>query len=333
MTTISDVAERAKVGVGTVSRVLNNSPSVSDRTREHVLAVIAELGYRPSSLARRLSLGRTQTIGIVAPFFTHPSVVERLRGIVETLRDHAYDLTLFTMDTPTQLIERLQSLIRPDRADGFLVLSLDLKEDVCERFRYEEIPVVLIDVAQSTLPHIGIDNVHGGFLATHHLLERGHQRIAFIGDSERNEFGFTSSHDRRLGYLHALQKAGIAPHMAYMKEGVHGREVAHRLTAELLSLSERPTAIFAASDTQALGVLEAAQQAGFAIPGDLSVIGFDDIEVAPYVGLTTVRQPLYSSGQRGALLLLDLLEQREFTTHAELLPLEVIVRRTTESLR
>jgi DNA-binding LacI/PurR family transcriptional regulator len=136
-------------------------------------------------------------------------------------------------------------------------------------------------------------------LATRHLLELGHERIAFVGDRTDRSFGFVSSDRRREGYLRALEEAGLEVDADLQREGPHDRHVAHRLTRELLSLAEPPTAIFAASDTQALGVLEAARFEGFDVPGDLSVVGFDDIEVAPYVGLTTVHQPLEESGRRG----------------------------------
>lgn len=329
MATIQDVAARAKVSVGTVSRVLNNSPLLSPRTREKVLDAIRELDYRPSQLARSLSLGRTNTVGVIVPFFTQASVVQRLRGVVDTLRGTGYDLVLFSVDSPAQREEHLRNLVRRDRAEGLLIFSLRPQDRDAERFRSARVPVVLVDAVHPSLPHVIVDDVQGGFLATRHLLDLGHRRIAFVGDPVDNPFGFTSSRDRRDGFLRALAEKGIAPPAAYLKEGAHGRHVAHRLTSELLGLPEPPTAIFAASDTQALGVQEAAQQAGLSVPGDLSIIGFDDIEVAPYVGLTTVRQPLYETGARGAELLLAGLRGQTMEPVREVLPLEVVARKTT----
>lgn len=329
MATIADVAAKAKVGIGTVSRVLNNGPHISPKTRARVLAAIEELDYRPNELARNLSLGRTNTIGVIVPFFTRPSVVERLRGVVGHLEESGYDLVLFNVESVPQRAEHFRKLAKRGRADGLLIISLPLNDADVKRFQSAQIPVVLVDVAHSRLPHVVIDNVHGGYLAARHLLDLGHRRIAFVGDPGDNPFGFSSSTDRRRGFLQALAEAGIQPPAPYIKEGPHGRHVAHRLTLELLTLPEPPTAIFAASDTQALGVLEAAQQFGLSIPRDLSIIGFDDIEVAPYVGLTTVRQPLCQSGARGAELILSALKGQEIGPVHEVLPLELVVRKTT----
>ena len=332
MATIGDIAAKAGVGVGTVSRVLNKNPSVSDRTRARVLAVMQELDYHPSHLAQGLSRGSTWTVGVIAPLFTQPSVVERLRGIVKSLRTSHYDLVLFNVDSPTQRTEYLQTLVGRGRADGFIIISLPLQVDEMARFRQAAIPLVLVDVAHDGLPSVVIDNVAGGAMAAQHLLNLGHRRIAFVGDQPRNAYGFTASRDRFQGFLQTLKAAGINPPLEYCKGGQHDRHIAHRLTTELLALAERPTAIFAASDTQALGVIEAVQAAGLRIPDDLSIIGFDDIEVAPYVGLTTIRQPLHMSGERGTLLLLDALRDGVAEIPSvlhEVLPLELIVRRTT----
>src|SRR5262249_31112871 len=185
-----------------------------------------------------------------------------------------------------------------------------------------------IDAVHPRFPSITVDNVAGGEMATRHLLALGHRRIALIGDPPP-EFRFEWSRDRTRGYERALAVAGIELRSDYVREGTRVPHVARAVAAELLSLPERPTAIFAASDTQALGALEAARALGIQVPGELSVIGFDDIEVAAYVGLTTVRQPLLESGRRGARLLLDELARRAVAPLRELLPLELVVRSTT----
>lgn len=330
MPTIADVAARAKVSVGTVSRVLNNAPHISPKTRARVLAAIEELGYQPNELARNLSRGRTNCIGVIVPFLTTPSVVERLRGIIDGLGESGYDLALYNVETVRQRNQHFQQLANRSRVDGLVILSLPPGDEDVKRFQAARVPVVLVDVAHPQLPHVVIDNVQGGYLATRHLLDLGHRRIAFVGDPADNPFGFSSSVDRRQGFLKAMAEAGVAVPPEYLKEGPHGRHVAHRLTLELLTLPEPPTAIFAASDTQALGVLEAATQFGLQVPRDLSVVGFDDVEVAAYVGLTTVRQPLRQSGVRGAELILAALQGQPAPVGLrEVLPLELVVRRTT----
>jgi DNA-binding LacI/PurR family transcriptional regulator len=327
---IRDVAERAGVGVGTVSRVLNDAPGVAHDTRRRVRAVMAELGYRPSTTARNLSLGRTHTLGVVAPFFTSPSVVERLRGIDDVVGASAYDLTLFNIETVEQRRAALKRFARGDRVDGVIVISLPPTAAEIRALRRDGIPAVLVDVAQDGVPHVAIDDVAGGALAARHLLDCGHRRVAFIGDLLDEAFGFASSARRLHGFREALGAAGIELPPAYVKRGAFGRESARRLTRRLLALRRPPTAIFAASDVQAFGVLDAAARAGLTVPDDLSVIGFDDIELAAAIGLTTVRQPLRESGRAGARLLLAALngEGLEAGAVTRLPALAVAERRT-----
>jgi DNA-binding LacI/PurR family transcriptional regulator len=326
--TIRDVARHAKVGVGTVSRVLNDSPQVSDEARVRVRKTIDELGYRPSSAARRLSLGRTQMIGVVAPFFTTRSVVERLRGVVERLRDRGeYDLLLFDVETLEQRADAFEAFAARDHVDGLLIVSLRPSDEEVARMRREGLPVVLVDVTHPALPRVVIDDVRGGEMATEYLLAKGHRRIGFVGDAP-TPFGFASSELRCHGMRAALRRAGIRPAAALQKRGPHGREEAIGLARTLLAMEKPPTAIFAASDVQAMGVLQAAEALGLRVPEDLAVIGFDDVEEAAVLGLTTVRQPLRETGARGVELLLSAIEGRESPPVEELAPLAVVERRT-----
>lgn len=321
MTTIARVAQVAGVGVGTVSRVLNGSEAVSDATRRRVLEVIEELGYEPNAAARALSTGRTSTIGVVAPFFTQPSVVQRLHGVSRVVADAGYHLVLFDVEHSEPFAE----LTGGGRLDGLLCISLRPSDAELLRFEAAGVPCVLVDCEHPRLSGVSIDDVEGGRLAAEHLLGLGHRRIAFIGDEERTTpFGFTSSARRRIGASARVREAGVE---LIVRRGPHGRENARALAAELLALPDAPSAIFAASDSQALGVLEAAEAAGVAVPGDLSVVGFDDIEVARYVGLTTVAQPLEESGVRGARLLLRALEGA--SRRAQRLQLRLVARATT----
>jgi DNA-binding LacI/PurR family transcriptional regulator len=331
--TIRDVAKQAGVGLGTVSRVLNQSPLVSSETRQRVLQVIDELGYTPSRAARSLSLGKTLTISTVAPFFTRPSVVERLRGIEAALSGSAYNLVVFNVESVERRDSCLRDLPRRERSDGVLIISLVLDDSEIFRLRDTGVPVVLIDRQHQRLPSVSIDDIYGGYLATRHLIELGHRRIAFLGDLHDDLLNFTSSVSRLKGYQRALDEAGLAYRAAYDARGPHGRAEAHRLARTLLRLEDPPTAIFAASDTQAMGVLEAARDAGRSVPQDLSVIGFDDIDVAEYLGLTTVRQPLFDTGVRGVELLLGLIGGQSPAQPSEVMPIELVVRGTTGKAR
>lgn len=325
MATIFDVAARAGVGVGTVSRVLNNSPLVAEATRSRVLDVIAELGYRPSSMARGLSLGRTNTIGVVVPHFTNPSVVERLRGIDSVVNDTEYRFMLLNVETLAQRDQAFRSIAAGDQTDGVIVVSLPPDGSLAAGTQ----PVVYLDVWVEGRASLFIDNVAGGLLAARHLIELGHRRIGFVGDAEEGPLGFSSSAERLRGLKQAAAEQEIEIPDAHIRRGTHDRDVAHRLTNELLDLPDPPTAIFAASDRQALGVLEAARTAGVRVPKDLSVIGFDDIEVATYVGLTTIHQPLEASGRTAAQRLLDLLEGSPVDLRPDELQLVLTVRDTT----
>lgn len=329
--TISDVAARAGVGVGTVSRVLNGRSNVRPVTREKVLQAIAALEYRPSPLARNLSLRRTHVIGVVVPFFTSPSAVERVRGIASVLASSPYDLMLFDIESEDRREHVFRLFDRGDRSDGLLVLSLVPPDDEAERLRSARVPCVLVDAPHPAFSSFVIDDVRGGELATSHLIELGHRRIAFVGDKPPDPFRFTSSRDRTEGYERALAQAGIELRPELVRGGTHSHHVARSIAIDLLRLPQRPTGIFAASDVQALGVLEAARILGLRVPEQLSIVGFDDIEVAAHVGLTTVRQPLFESGRRGAELLLQMLagDGPAGAPRTEQLPVEVVVRSTT----
>jgi len=330
--TIADVAVRAGVGVATVSRVLNGRSNVRPATRARVLEAIEALNYRPSPLARNLSLRRTHVVGVVVPFFTSPSAVERVRGVAAALARSPYDLMLFDIESEERREHAFQLFDRGDRSDGLLIVSLIPPDDEVARLITSRLPVVLVDAPHPEFPSIVIDDVAGGELATTHLIELGHRRIAFVGDKSPDPFRFASSRDRTRGYEHALANAGIELRPELVREGTQSHHIARSIAIDLLRLPERPTAVFAASDTQALGVLEAARILGIRVPDELSVVGFDDIEISAYIGLTTVRQPLFESGRRGGELLLQMLAgagRQLGDSHTEQLPVELVLRSTT----
>jgi LacI family transcriptional regulator len=329
--TIYDVAKRAGVGVGTVSRVLNNSSQVSEATRQKVLAAIEELDYHPSPIAQRLSLRKTFTIGVITPFFTRPAFVERLRGVEAALTESEYDLVLFNVETTDKRDACFRELPISQRFDGLLIIALPPTDEDVVHFQQADIPIILIDAYHPALSHVVIDDIEGGYKATKHLIELGHTRIAYISDPLESPFRFTSSPHRYQGYRQALDEAGIPLRPEYHRRAEHGEEQARNMTYHLLNLDEPPTAIFAASDTQAMGVIQAARDTGLRIPDNLSVIGYDDIQAAKYMGLTTVRQLFFESGQRGVELLLETLENPQTELMHKVLATELIVRGTTAS--
>lgn len=328
-TTIRDVARYAGVGVGTVSRVLNDSPEVSPGTRDKVLSAIEALDYTPNPIARRLSLGKTLTIAVIAPFFTRPSVVERLRGIEHVIAESEYDLIVFNVETSSRRDAYFRNVSRRERVDGLIIISLLPADGDVERLKQGGSPVVLVDVAHPEFSQVIVDDVRGGKMATQYLLELGHRRIGFLSDYEDSSFYFTANRDRFAGYSQALKEAGIALNAQYCVHGEHSRSSAFNMAMRLLTLPERPTAIFATSDTLAIGVLEAAQESGLNVPEDLSVIGYDDIEIAEYLQLTTIRQSLFESGAEGVKLLLEEIDNVPESPAQILLPTEVVARETT----
>jgi len=327
--TIRDVARLAGVGVGTVSRVLNNHPSVSDETRQRILTAIATLDYQPNLNARRLSLQKTLTIAVVVPFITTASVTERLRGIIAGVEGTDYDLVIYNVESVDHRDRYFRQVPHRGRVDGLIIVSLTPSDEDIERFRRAGIPTVLVDARHPRLPHVIVDDVRGGQMATETLVGLGHQRIAFLGDRYPNPFHFTSSYHRYLGYTQALDQARIPQRQDYVVTGEHSRGIARTLAHELLALPEPPTAIFAASDTQAIGALAAAQERSVRVPEDLSVIGYDDLEIATYLGLTTVHQPLFESGTEGIALLFAHMEDPDASPTQVVLPLRVEVRQTT----
>ena len=331
--TIADVAAASGVGVGTVSRVINGAANVREVTRARVLKVIDQLGYRPSHLAAALSRGAQHSVAIVVPHLTRPSAVERLAGALAVLDAEGYDTVVCNADSPAQRDHFLAALTSKDRTDGVILMSLPISQHQLAAVRRAGVPLVAVDVTVRGVPNTVIDDSAGGRLAAEHLLSLGHQRIGFVGDvarrMTRSTFGFTSSERRLAGYRQALTDAGLPPCQSLVRLGPYGSATAEAMATELLKLPDPPTAIFASSDTQAMGVLAAADRVGLQVPGELSVVGFDDIELAALIGLTTVRQPLEQSGVEGARRLAALLRGDQVRPLRQVLDLHLVQRATT----
>jgi len=328
--TSADVALRAGVSIPTVSRVVNGSAPVSAEKRRAVLDAIEALGYHPNPMARGLSLGRSDTVLVILPHITEPSSAVRLGGIIEALRPSPYELHVVCLERPIE--ERLRTIgeiVLQNRPAGVVVVSLPADEDDHRRFREAGIPVVLVDSPSAELPADTIDDVAAGETATRHLINLGHERIGFIGDDERTTIGVPASACRRRGFERAMAAASLRIRPGHVRTAPHGTATAQRLADEMLGLGTPPTAIFAASDTQAFGVLAAARAAGVAVPGGLSVIGFDDVPAASLMGLTTVRQHLEVSGRRAGIRLLNLLGHDTGEELPDYAAPELVVRDTT----
>lgn len=334
--TIRDVARLAGVSVATASRALNGNVLVKPETRDRILAVMDELGFTPSPAARRLSLGRTLTVGVVVSFLTRPQAAERLRGVDAVLADSEFDLVIYNVESVQKRDHYLAGLAGSQRTDGLIVMSLPPPADAVPALGRSPVPVVFIDVhtpSVASMARVIGDDIAGGAIAARHLLDLGHTAIAFVGDAVADPFGFTSSRDRERGFTDELARAGVSIPAEWVGHGAHGRYEARDLARRMLTAERRPTAIFTASDTQALGVIAAARELDLHVPDDLSVIGYDDIEAADYVGLTTIRQQLFESGRRGAEILLAEIEQRAAQPPVAALAPELVVRATTAPVK
>jgi DNA-binding LacI/PurR family transcriptional regulator len=333
--TIRDVALRAGVGIGTVSRVLNNSPLVTSETRQRVLDAIAELGFRPNSVARQLPRKtRIQNIGVITqPFIHYLAFAERMRGVQIGLSEieQKYELVLYSVSSLLHYEEQLTYIVQNGLVDGLIIIDLDLTNDQKQMLIDAHLPFVGINNFQGyDWPCIGADNVIGGQIAARYLVELGHRRIAYLGDEFDDPFHFKTSQQRLEGLKSILEQHDIPLPDTYICLGRHDDEVTRSMTRKLLQLSNPPTAIFAMSDIQALACLDTARDLGIRVPEDLSIIGFDDLQISYYTGLTTVRQHFELCGKLAVEMLLGLIHR--CNPHPPTLPpLEVIVRKTTRS--
>lgn len=328
MVTIQDIARRAGVGVGTASRALSGSPHVADETRARVHAVAQQLGFRPSRIARAFSRGRTQTLEVLIPLITQHFYVEVLRGIEQALDSTEYALLIRSIERRTDRDRILRGPELRGRVDGALLVSLNPTRGLIGRVTQAGVPLVLVDAVHPRLASVGVDHAAAAASAVRHLLGLGHRRIALI-DHPEDPFAPVYPDGRHRGYRAALSEAGLKPRAEYERVTDVSPQAGAAALLELLALPDPPTAVFAGSDSQAIGVLEGARQAGRRVPDDLAVVGYNDIEVAAYLGLTTVHIPMRDLGRSGVEMLLSAIDHPEAPPRRVVLPAELVVRRTS----
>ena len=205
MATISDIAAKAGVGIGTVSRVLNGSHQVRPTTRARVQAAMEELDYHPTRSGAGRAGRHQRFVGVLVPHFDEPSTYQRLRGIVRALQPHGLEVVLYNVDAPDRARQRLLEVPR-HQLDGLIIVSLPLRSDEGDRLAQAQFPIVLVDTSHPALPSVVVDDRYGGRIATDYLLSLGHEHIAFLGEPERNPFGFVSSRNREAGYAGAHRR-------------------------------------------------------------------------------------------------------------------------------
>lgn len=300
--TIYDLAREARVGIGTVSRCLNNHPHVSARTRSRVLAVVKRLNYQPHAQAQRLASRRTNTISVIIPSFTNYFFVQILQGVQDLAAEIGMDLILYSVNHPSQVEHYLRRSLHRGHVDGVLFFSMQLPESYAAKFQQMHLPLVLVDASHQSFDSIRVQNKEGAYAATCHLLGLGHHTIAMISASPEAQ----PAQERIAGYRMALEHHGIPfdGNRVFVstlgKNDGFNREAGRDSMRNLLASNaghDPATAVFVASDVQAIGALEEARTAGLEIPGDIAMVSFDDIELAQYAELTTMRQPMYDMGR------------------------------------
>jgi LacI family transcriptional regulator len=328
--TIYDVARNSGFSISTISRVLNAPDKVQPKTRQRVMSAIDQLGFVPRAEARARAMRRTNRIGVLTPFFTAPSFVQRLRGAAGALSRANCELVIYTVDSVQHLQAHIASIPIMQNLDGLIIMSLDIDEKDAYRLRDNGIETVLIESWHAHLNSICIDDVGGGSLAAAHLIAKGHTRIGFLGDIEPPErYAIHPVKSRLAGFKRALEEAGLSVPRRYVVRAPYTQAGAQQAARALLALPHPPTAIFAASDIQAASVLKVARQTRRRVPEDLALVGFDDIDLAEFMDLTTIRQNLDDSGRLAAEILLSkMAEPRRSLQHINL-PLTLIERQTT----
>ena len=303
MATIKDVAALAGISYTTVSHVLNKTRPVSEPVRLKVEAAIAELDYVPSAVARSLKARSTATIGLLVPNSVNPYFAELARGIEDACERNGYCVILCNSDDNPQKQRSYLSVLLEKRVDGLVVASVGEERDLLDSLASVRTPMVIVDRALDGVDAdlVRVDHEQGAYLATRHLLDLGHVDIACINGPAN-----TSVAKLRLaGFRRALREAGVGLRDGRVLDGDFTSLGGYEAAAQLLS-RDRPTAIFAANDLMGIGVLRAAAERSISVPGELSVIGFDDIQMCPYVypALTTVGQSIRELGEMAAAILL-----------------------------
>lgn len=330
--TIFDVAKEAGVSYSTVSRVANGYQFVKPETRARVESAMERLGYMANLRARSLAGGQSQLIGLLIYDYEDTYNLEIVRGIDKEIARLDYDL----MISATHLRERKESehvrRLSQGMADGLLIVLPSNLDAYLADLRDQRLPFVLIDVT-GNLPNdvnaVQAANSAGAMAAVNYLVELGHQRIGFIEGRMHTQ----SAKDRLAGYKKGLSAHGIDLDPALIVNGDFKRESGDAGMQKLLSLGNRPSAVFASNDLMAFGAIDAATSMGLRVPEDVSIVGFDDIPEAGYGRLTTVRQPLREMGREAAKILVDLINKPDHPPIQLELATELIVRETTAQIK
>jgi len=329
MVTIKDIAQIAGVSPSTVSRALNDSPLIREETKARIREIAAALGYERNELARGLVKGASGALGLLVPDITNPFFAEITKGVEEVARERGFGVVLCTTENEPAREEEYIKLLRRKRVDGLVIATATLDDPHLLELQRFRIPFVLVSrlAEKVEAPFVVVDDRKGGRLAVEHLVSLGHKKIGFIGGPANVH----SSLERMQAYREVLAEYKLPFHRRWVTFASFTQEAGRTIGKAMLSAKDRPTAIFAANDLIALGVMEAAEELGLRIPEDLSLVGYNNIAYAalPRIQLTTVAQPMREMGRIAAEFVIEVLEgKREPRLSLRLEPV-LIVRRTT----
>jgi LacI family transcriptional regulator len=326
--TIYDIAEKADVSTATVSRVFNDKSEVAPATESRVLEVARQLDYQPHASAQSLARDETKLIAAVVPVLANPFYMGVLRGMQEALSTAEYDLLVYTPSQPENVAEQVRRASQRGRSDGLIFLSSSVTLEIEEILGASDQEVVLVDTTHPEFESIALDNEKGGYEATRYLLDQGYRRIAHVTTEDPEPPPAT---DRRKGYERALREHGSQePIIARGKEEPFAfeREGGVAAMRTLLDTDRVPDAVFAASDMLAIGCLEVLEDAGLEVPEDVALMGFDDVEISAYVGLTTLRQPIRDFGKLAVEKLTRRIDDPDRAVSSTIFAPELVPRRT-----
>lgn len=331
---IREVAEQAGVSLGTVSNVLNRPEMVAEATRLRVQAVIEQLGFVRNGSAHQLRAGRSNHLGLVVLDVTNPFFTEVARGVEDAANEAGYVVILCNSDNSPEKEGRYLHVLQEQRTAGILITPVQNDVAYLQHLRQQEIAIVLLDRPSRArdLCSVAIDDALGGELATRHLLELGHRRIAFVS----GPLSIRQYAERRRGARRAIKMAGLDPNeiMSETLIAAQNARSGEQCVETLLTHTLQPSAIFCANDLLALGVMRGLGQRGIKIPDEIALVGYDDVEFASMLSpaLTSIRQPKYQLGRAAAELLLHEINATEKHQHTQIMyQPELIVRSSTQT--
>lgn len=330
--TLEEIAEKAGVSRSTVSRVINDHPSVRPEVRKRVQRVVERMGYQPNAAARSLASSRSQMIGIVIPrtvnsLFVDPFFPTLLQGVSDATAEYDYHLMLSMLGEKSQEEDFYRRALRSQMLDGLIISSAFLDDPLISRMHQEDVPFIMVGrhADQPSISYVDVDNVNGARMAVDHLIEQGRRRIATITGPLQTSVGL----DRLEGYQKALRKSGLPLDNALVAEGDF-TEVGGYTCMQYLMAAE-PDAVFAASDLMAVGAMRALRQDEWPVPDRVAVIGYDDAQIAAISDppLTTVRQPIYQLGRIAVDSLIRLLTDEDIGPMHTILSTELVLRESS----